>query len=159
MGLVGCAGWTCVKASGNVQTHGRQLVACSGWGAGSSNAAVLAGTLQQHLILPPMPHHTQPPTTHDKQQEGVINAVPGCTQQLVLTTLGDGNCLSHACSLGVWGIHDRDGLLRGAIAATMTHPAAGAAIRERFFRQLQRNGIPQVPAMPAAGACWYCRLQ
>lgn len=45
-------------------------------------------------------------------QEGVINAVPGCTPQLVLATLGDGNCLSHACSLGVWGIHDRDSRLR-----------------------------------------------
>ncbi len=50
------------------------------------------------------------PLTH--KQEGVINAVPGCTPQLVLATLGDGNCLSHACSLGVWGIHDRDSRLR-----------------------------------------------
>jgi hypothetical protein len=38
--------------------------------------------------------------------------VPGCTPQLALATQGDGNCLSHACSLGVWGIHDRDSRLR-----------------------------------------------
>lgn len=42
----------------------------------------------------------------------MINAIPGCTHQLVLQTLGDGNCLSHACSLGVWGVHDRDARLR-----------------------------------------------
>jgi hypothetical protein len=42
----------------------------------------------------------------------VLLQVPGCTSQLVLTTLGDGNCLSHACSLGIWGIHDRDSRLR-----------------------------------------------
>lgn len=64
-------------------------------------------------------------------QEGVINAVPGCTPQLVLTTLGDGNCLSHACSLGVWGIHDRDSRLRwvqgvAAAAATVVWPARAA---------------------------------
>ena len=50
-------------------------------------------------------------------QEGIINCVPGCTPQLVLATLGDGNCLSHACSLGVWGIHDRDSRLRWACMA------------------------------------------
>lgn len=79
----------------------------------------------------------------EAEGEGIINAVPGCTPQLVLTTLGDGNCLSHSCSLGVWGIHDRDGRLRSAIQATMAHPLAGQHIRARFERQLAASGIPQ----------------
>lgn len=74
---------------------------------------------------------------------GVINCVPRCTQQLVLNTQGDGNCLSHACSLGVWGVHDRDSQLRGAIRSTMTHPIAGQDIKLRFELQLRQNGIPQ----------------
>ncbi|KAL4858184.1 Acylamino-acid-releasing enzyme 1 [Chlorella vulgaris] len=79
----------------------------------------------------------------EAEQEGIINSVPGCTLQLVLTTLGDGNCLSHACSLGIWGIHDRDSRLRSAIRATMSHPVAGPNIRVRFERQLALNGIPE----------------
>lgn len=83
-------------------------------------------------------------------QDGIINSIPGCTAQLVLATLGDGNCLSHACSLGQWGIHDRDSRLRSAIQATMAHPQAGPHIRVRFERQLALNGIPQV-SWPRAG--------
>ncbi|EFN55570.1 hypothetical protein CHLNCDRAFT_134055 [Chlorella variabilis] len=79
----------------------------------------------------------------EAEQDGIINSIPGCTAQLVLATLGDGNCLSHACSLGQWGIHDRDSRLRSAIQATMAHPQAGPHIRVRFERQLALNGIPQ----------------
>lgn len=69
------------------------------------------------VFLPcPSPSLHPPPLSSltPTHQEGVINGVPGCTPQLVLTTMGDGNCLSHSCSLGVWGIHDRDGRLRWA---------------------------------------------
>ena len=38
--------------------------------------------------------------------------------QIVLNTAGDGNCLSHACSLGIWGVHDHDRLLRRALLGT-----------------------------------------
>ncbi|GAB4823016.1 hypothetical protein N2152v2_010062 [Parachlorella kessleri] len=79
----------------------------------------------------------------EAEAAGVINCIPGCTPQLVLNTQGDGNCLAHACSLGIWGVHDRDQAIRGAIRATMTHPLAGAEIRLRFERQLRQNGIPQ----------------
>eukprot|EP01129_Flabellula_baltica_P008150 TRINITY_DN3212_c0_g1_i2.p1 TRINITY_DN3212_c0_g1~~TRINITY_DN3212_c0_g1_i2.p1 ORF type:complete len:509 (+),score=95.45 TRINITY_DN3212_c0_g1_i2:81-1529(+) len=37
-----------------------------------------------------------------------------------LKTEGDGNCLLHAVSLGMWGVHDRDLLLRMALYETMT---------------------------------------
>jgi hypothetical protein len=54
----------------------------------------------------------------------------------------DGNCLSHACSLGVWGVHDHDAELRRAISGTMAAPGAGAATRARFTATLARLGIP-----------------
>lgn len=49
------------------------------------------------------------------ESRGAINTSPACSRQYVLHTMGDGNCLSHACSLGVWGVHDRDKQLRHAI--------------------------------------------
>ncbi len=57
-------------------------------------------------------------------------------------TTPDGNCLSHACSLGVWGIHDHDAELRRAINGTMAASGAGAATRRRFSAALARLGIP-----------------
>jgi hypothetical protein len=57
-------------------------------------------------------------------------------------TTPDGNCLSHACSLGVWGYHDHDAELRRAVCATMGAPVVGGAIRKRFCAALQRIGIP-----------------
>ena len=57
-------------------------------------------------------------------------------------TTPDGNCLSHACSLGVWGYHDHDAELRRAVCATMAAPGAGGATRRRFSAALQRLGIP-----------------
>ena len=176
---------------------------------GATCGATAGATAGDHACVavlaaaPPLPRCPALPCP--AWQEGVINAVPGCTPQLVLTTLGDGNCLSHACSLGVWGIHDRDSRLRWgqgaycrssrlplgpaalwgdaadghsclgrarepavqpllhshrsfpcrpraaphqptacrwAIAQTMSHPAAGAQVRQRFERQLAASGIP-----------------
>ena len=54
----------------------------------------------------------------------------------------DGNCLSHACSLGVWGVHDHDAELRRAVSGTMAAPGAGGATRARFVATLARLGIP-----------------
>lgn len=73
----------------------------------------------------------------------IINSSPHCSRQYVLNTIGDGNCLSHACSLGVWGVHDRDKQLRRAIQGTMTGDGpAGRSIKERFERQLSDQGSP-----------------
>lgn len=41
---------------------------------------------------------------------------------------------------------------RTAIQLTMNHPVAGAAVQERFERQLERNGIPQVRTRQAQAA-------
>lgn len=76
-------------------------------------------------------------------QEGVINAVPGCTPQIVLSTLGDGNCLSHSCSLGVFGVHDKDGRLRWG----SPRPAAGTALAcqggdRGWLRAALTEGLP-----------------
>lgn len=38
-----------------------------------------------------------------------------CQKLWPLSTTGDGNCLLHACSLGIWGFHDRLLTLRKAL--------------------------------------------
>jgi hypothetical protein len=58
-------------------------------------------------------------------------------------TTPDGNCLSHACSLGVWGVHDHDAELRRAISGTMSAHGAGGATRARFTAALAKLGIPE----------------
>mmetsp|Transcript_35205 Transcript_35205/g.99664 ORF Transcript_35205/g.99664 Transcript_35205/m.99664 type:complete len:388 (-) Transcript_35205:23-1186(-) len=72
---------------------------------------------------------------------GVINSSLYCSRQYVLNTLGDGNCLSNACSLGVWGVNDRDQQLRRAIKDTMTSSGAGSSIQQRFNQQLANQGL------------------
>lgn len=74
--------------------------------------------------------------------EGAINCVSGCDSYVVVRTTPDGNCLSHACSLGVWGVHDADAELRRAISSTMASAGAGGATRRRFEAALARSGIP-----------------
>lgn len=37
-----------------------------------------------------------------------------------LSTTGDGNCLLHAASLGMWGIHDRQLMLRKILYEMLT---------------------------------------
>mmetsp|Transcript_37663 Transcript_37663/g.97736 ORF Transcript_37663/g.97736 Transcript_37663/m.97736 type:complete len:457 (+) Transcript_37663:322-1692(+) len=86
------------------------------------------------------------------ESRGAINTSPACSRQYVLHTMGDGNCLSHACSLGVWGVHDRDKQLRHAIQGTMAgDSAAGRSIRERFQQQLAQQGSPP--------SCWQTEWQ
>ncbi|XP_046581569.1 LOW QUALITY PROTEIN: uncharacterized protein LOC124289014 [Haliotis rubra] len=43
-----------------------------------------------------------------------------CQRLLPMATSGDGNCLLHAASLAMWGIHDRQLILRNALYAKMT---------------------------------------
>ena len=57
----------------------------------------------------------------------------GIAQRLVpLATSGDGNCLLHAASLGMWGFHDRLLTLRKALFRTLTGGLANGAIKRRY---------------------------
>ncbi|XP_025077085.1 OTU domain-containing protein 7B-like isoform X1 [Pomacea canaliculata] len=57
------------------------------------------------------------------EQAGRLNwwAEIGLCQRLIpLATSGDGNCLLHAASLAMWGIHDRQLILRNALHSMLT---------------------------------------
>lgn len=69
------------------------------------------------------------------EQAGRLNwwAAGGTCQRLwPLATSGDGNCLLHAASLGMWGFHDRLLTLRKALHATLTNGAYRCAIWRRW---------------------------
>nr|XP_061789769.1 OTU domain-containing protein 7B-like [Nerophis lumbriciformis] len=65
--------------------------------------------------------------------------VPNCQSLLPLTTTGDGNCLLHAASLGMWGCHDRDLSLRKALHEQMDHGAEQEALKRRWRWQLTQQ--------------------
>ncbi|KAG5856573.1 hypothetical protein ANANG_G00009360 [Anguilla anguilla] len=66
--------------------------------------------------------------------------VPSCQSLLPLATSGDGNCLLHAASLGMWGFHDRDLMLRKSLYALMDHGQEREALRRRWrWQQTQQN--------------------
>ncbi|KAG7276231.1 hypothetical protein CRUP_018613 [Coryphaenoides rupestris] len=63
-----------------------------------------------------------------------------CKKLLPLATTGDGNCLLHAASLGMWGFHDRDLMLRKSLYAMMQSGAEQAALKRRWrWQQTQQN--------------------
>uniref|UniRef100_A0A4W4GAR7 ubiquitinyl hydrolase 1 n=1 Tax=Electrophorus electricus TaxID=8005 RepID=A0A4W4GAR7_ELEEL len=65
---------------------------------------------------------------------------PGCQSLLPLATSGDGNCLLHAASLGMWGFHDRDLMLRKSLYALMDHGQEREALRRRWrWQQTMQN--------------------
>ncbi|XP_030638549.1 OTU domain-containing protein 7B isoform X2 [Chanos chanos] len=65
---------------------------------------------------------------------------PGCQTLLPLATSGDGNCLLHAASLGMWGFHDRDLMLRKALYALMDHGQEREALKRRWrWQQTMQN--------------------
>lgn len=65
----------------------------------------------------------------------------GVGQRLLpLATVGDGNCLLHAASLGMWGYHDRLLTLRKALYGTLTSHLAKGAIKRRWrLQQWEKN--------------------
>ncbi|EDO31182.1 predicted protein [Nematostella vectensis] len=72
------------------------------------------------------------------EQSGHLNwwADMGVCQRLVpLATVGDGNCLLHAASLGMWGFHDRLLTLRKALFRTLVGDKASGAIKRRWRLQ------------------------
>ncbi|KAM9805897.1 OTU domain-containing protein 7B [Syngnathus typhle] len=66
-------------------------------------------------------------------------AVPNCQSLLPLTTTGDGNCLLHAASLGMWGCHDRDLSLRKALHQQMVCGHEQEALKRRWRWQLTQQ--------------------
>lgn len=54
-----------------------------------------------------------------------------------LATSGDGNCLLHAASLYMWGIHDRELILRTALHHQLTTSCESEHIRQRWHYQTQ----------------------
>ncbi|XP_067090831.1 OTU domain-containing protein 7A [Osmerus mordax] len=63
-----------------------------------------------------------------------------CKKLLPLATTGDGNCLLHAASLGMWGFHDRDLVLRKSLYAMMKTGAEREALKRRWrWQQTQQN--------------------
>uniref|UniRef100_A0A8C7HDR3 ubiquitinyl hydrolase 1 n=1 Tax=Oncorhynchus kisutch TaxID=8019 RepID=A0A8C7HDR3_ONCKI len=65
---------------------------------------------------------------------------PNCQSLLPLATSGDGNCLLHAASLGMWGFHDRDLMLRKSLYALMDHGQERESLRRRWrWQQTLQN--------------------
>ncbi|MBN3273094.1 OTU7A protein, partial [Polyodon spathula] len=63
-----------------------------------------------------------------------------CKRLLPLATTGDGNCLLHAASLGMWGFHDRDLVLRKSLYTMMKSGAEREALKRRWrWQQTQQN--------------------
>uniref|UniRef100_A0A7N6AL84 ubiquitinyl hydrolase 1 n=1 Tax=Anabas testudineus TaxID=64144 RepID=A0A7N6AL84_ANATE len=63
-----------------------------------------------------------------------------CKKLLPLATTGDGNCLLHAASLGMWGFHDRDLMLRKSLYTMMKSGAEKDALKRRWrWQQTQQN--------------------
>ncbi|NXK88522.1 OTU7B protein, partial [Formicarius rufipectus] len=69
-----------------------------------------------------------------------VTVDPSCQRLLPLATTGDGNCLLHAASLGMWGFHDRDLVLRKSLYTLMDKGAEREALRRRWrWQQTQQN--------------------
>lgn len=66
--------------------------------------------------------------------------VSNCQSLLPLATSGDGNCLLHAASLGMWGFHDRDLMLRKSLYVLMDRGVEKEALKRRWrWQQTQQN--------------------
>ncbi|KAM6202740.1 OTU domain-containing protein 7A isoform 2-T2 [Rhynchocyon petersi] len=78
------------------------------------------------------------------EQAGRLNwwstVCTSCKRLLPLATTGDGNCLLHAASLGMWGFHDRDLVLRKALYTMMRTGTEKEALKRRWrWQQTQQN--------------------
>ncbi|XP_048476365.1 OTU domain-containing protein 7B-like isoform X4 [Rhincodon typus] len=68
------------------------------------------------------------------------NVDASCQRLLPLATTGDGNCLLHAASLGMWGFHDRDLMLRKSLYSMMEKGGEKEALKRRWrWQQTQQN--------------------
>ncbi|XP_060709581.1 OTU domain-containing protein 7A [Hemiscyllium ocellatum] len=77
------------------------------------------------------------------EQAGRLNwwsvVCSSCKRLLPLATTGDGNCLLHAASLGMWGFHDRDLILRKALYTMMKSSTERDALKRRWRWQLTQQ--------------------
>lgn len=63
-----------------------------------------------------------------------------CRRLHPMVTTGDGNCLLHAASLAMWGLHDRYLILRKALHATLEAIGPQSALWRRWrCEQMQQN--------------------
>ena len=67
--------------------------------------------------------------------------VGACRKLFPMSTKGDGNCLLHAASLGMWGFHDRPLTLRNALHKLFLHPQASRSLRRRWKYRLWRENM------------------
>lgn len=69
------------------------------------------------------------------------NAWDGATRMLQpMVTSGDGNCLLHAASLAMWGLHDRYLILRKALHSTLEDIKPNSALWRRWkWEQMKQN--------------------
>ena len=71
--------------------------------------------------------------------EKCLNWCPSATKLVPLYTLGDGNCLLHAASLGMWGFQDRDHILRRAVAHACFNTEGNTFYRRWQYNREQEN--------------------
>ena len=71
--------------------------------------------------------------------EKCLNWCPSATKLVPLYTLGDGNCLLHAASLGMWGFQDRDLNLRRAVAHACFNMKGNTFYRRWQYNREQEN--------------------
>eukprot|EP00794_Sanderia_malayensis_P009689 gene9689-10679_t len=58
-----------------------------------------------------------------------------CRKLFPMRTVGDGNCLLHAVSLGMWGINDRNLTLRKALHRALKSSLANGTLKRRWMYQ------------------------
>ena len=74
------------------------------------------------------------------ESEKCLNWCPSATKLVPIYTLGDGNCLLHAASLGMWGFQDRDYILRRAVSHACSNTAGNTFYRRwQYARELDNT--------------------
>ena len=74
----------------------------------------------------------------DLEIENVINWCKDASTFIPLSTTGDGNCLLHAASLGMWGFQDRKFLLRRALRSALQN-SKGNSLHARWVHWRQNE--------------------
>jgi len=80
----------------------------------------------------------------------------GCEKLWPLSTTGDGNCLLHAASLGMWGFHDRLLILRRALHACLTTGTFRQALWRRWRWQNARSNLQAELGLYLNEEEWQC---
>jgi hypothetical protein len=71
-----------------------------------------------------------------------INWHPQSARLLPLSVMGDGNCLFHAASMAMWGVQDRERVLRRRVASLLhEEPRLQYRWRQHFARRNRADGF------------------